>query len=347
MSEPVTDPVADDGAPHLDADLAFSHHLLALTADVESEEVEALAVSWFEGAGWRGPRALALAPDAVLTGPWPVREAARAALRLPVDCEQAYLLRCPVLRGAPPPERMAAVDPKGRAFRDGMPFGVESEAVDFLQAAARRLGGVLRVAGSGAVITPDPDGDVNLWVYSPVWLDPEALLAAVRPALPMLELAMDLGDPVVPEVPPPPPAVEGIEPLDEGERQWLHAEARAFDEAVLAQPPVLDAYGAAADLGPDGLIEVAVEGEEAVPLVLRGLSWAEEGVVAYALRWWPSEEDALYDPDPSPEMRAARARARAYVESAAGALHAAVGGEITDESGFLIDPETLVPDAGA
>lgn len=333
----------DDGAPDLDVDLAFAHHLLLLAEDVVAEEVEALAVSRFVGAGWRDARTLVLTPDAALTGPWPVGEDARSALRLPDEAVQAFLLRCPMRRGAPPPESMVERDPRAAAFRDGLPVGVEADAVDFLVAAAGRLGGAVRMAGSGVVVIPDPEADVNLWVYAPVWLDPQALLAAVRPALPTLELAMDLAEPVLTDVPAPPPEVGGVEPLDEGERAWLHAEARAYDEATLAEPVILDAYGAVAE-SDGGLVEVAVEGQEVVPLALRGLEWTDRGVVVYAVRWWPSEEGALTHPDPSPEFRAARAEARARIEAAARALRAAVGGEVTDESGFLIDPETLAPE---
>jgi len=64
-------------------------------------------------------------------------------------------------------------------------------------------------------------------------------------------------------------------------------------------------------------------------------------VIAYALRWWPADEEALYSPTPSRAFRAARGRVRAKIERAALALYATVGGEITDESGFLVEPESL------
>ena len=333
----------DDGAPALDADLAYAHHLLALGDDVDPAEVEALAVSWFAHAGWVADYALALTEDAVLTGPWMVPDEARPSLRLGPEVAQVFLLRCPVQRGGPPPPHL--LDPNGLtgAFREGLPVGVESDALDFLLAAARRLAGSVRIAGSGAVLTPDPDSDVNLCVYTPIWLEPDALVAALQPVLPTVHLAMDLADFTPPESVPTPDEAE-VEPLPEGELEWLHAEARAFDEAAMAQPAVLEAYGAVADLGGDGIIEIAVEGEDTAPLVLRGLDWAEDGVIAYALRWWPADEEALYSPTPSRAFRAARGRVRAKIERAALALYAAVGGEITDESGFLVEPESLDED---
>jgi hypothetical protein len=325
----------------LDLDLAFAHHLLAVPADVAPREVGALAASWFPRAGWLGERSLQLAADVVLTGPWSLTGRDRRALHLPAAGTQVFLLRCPVLRDGPPPPELQ--DPAGisGAFREGVPYGVEAEALAFLLAAARRLGGSLRAAGSGAVLTPDPDAEVNLWVHSPVWLDPEALVTVCRPALPSVRLAMELADSPSPEPPAAPPTVAGAGALEAGEREWLHAEATAFDEAALAQPPVFVAYGAVADLGEDGVLEVAVEGEEAVPLVLQGLDWAQHGVVVYLLRWWPRDERDLVEANPSGELRARRARVRALVERVAVAVHEAAGGEITDESGFLVDPAGL------
>lgn len=330
----------------LDLDLAFGHHLLAVGADISQDEVEALALSWFPRAAALGDHAVLLADEAVLTGPWAVTDSDRTALRIPAGDTQVYLLRCPVQRSGPPPPELVDAAGLSGAFRSGMPYGLEAEAVTFLLAAARRLGGALRVSGSGGVLAPDPDADVNLWVYSPVWLHPDALVAVVAPVLPSFRLAMEPGEPVVPE----PPAGEpeaagsgqpGADALDAGQRARLHAEAAAFDAAALAEPPTLAAYGAVAELGDDGLIEITVEGEDVVPLVLQGLDWAREGAVAYAVRWWPTDPAAQYAPDPPEEFRAARARVRARVERAVRALHAAVGGEIADESGFLVDPASL------
>jgi hypothetical protein len=336
----------------LDLDLAFGHHLLVVGADVSREEVEALALSWFPRAAALGEHAILLADDAVLTGPWTVSDGDRRALRLPAHATQVYLLRCPVQRAGPPPPEL--VDPAGLsgAFRSGMPFGLEAESVTFLLAAARRLGGALRVAGSGSVLAPDPDAEVNLWVYSPVWLDPDALVAVVAPVLPSFGLAMELGEPIVPPTPPASPgepgdASDGDRPpgvadgLEAGARAWLHAEAAAFDAAALAEPPTLAAFGGVAQLGEDGMIEVTVEGEELVPLVLQGLDWAQDGVITYAVRWWPTDPAAQYAPDPGEAFRAARARVRALVERTVRAVHAAVGGEVADESGFLVDPASL------
>jgi hypothetical protein len=334
-------PPADPGqGAVLDVDLAFGHHLLAVGDDVDPDEVEMLAMSWFAHAGWVADRVLALTEDAVLTGPWQVDDAVRRSLHLGPAAAQVLLLRCPVLRGGAPPEQLAAADPLTRAFRDGVPYGIEAEALAFLLAAARRLRGALRAAGSGAVLEPDPENDVNLLLHSSVWLDPDALVATLRPVLPTVRLATELSD-FVPPAAPQPPEVSGVEPLDEGERAWLHAEADAFDEAALSGPAVLDSYGAVAELAEDGLLEVTVAGEENLPLVLERLDWTASGVVAYTVRWWPPDEAAAASEAPGAVFLAQRGRARALVERAALALHGAAGGELTDESGFLVEPESL------
>lgn len=335
---------------NLDLDLAYAHHLLAVPGDVVAEEVEALARSWFPRPAWLADHALQLSGDAVLTGPWTVSAGDRAALDLPDEDGWVYLLRCPVQRGGPAPAELAGVVGLDAAFEAGLPVGLEADVLAFLHAAARRLGAALRVAGSGMVLRPDPRSDVNLWAHSPVWLEPEALLAVLEPTLPGVRIAMEVDDSAVVGVPSELPEVGGEDPervLDEGERAWLHAEAAAFDEAALARPQVFEAYGAVAELGEDGLIEVAVEGEEIIPLALRGLDWAQHGVVSYLIRWWPADEAALADGETGPEVMAARARARRLVERAAIALHDAAGGEVTDESGFLVDPRSFDPGAPA
>lgn len=324
----------------LDADLAFGHHLLALADDVDAAEVEALAVSWFPHAGWYAEHVLVLAEEALLTGPWQVSAETRATLRLGPEHTQVFLLRCPVLRGAPAPAHLAHVDPLTASFPEGAPLGVEAAALEFLMAAARRLAGSVRVAGSGRLLHPDPDADVNLSLYSPIWLEPDSLVNTLRGVLPGIRLATDLAEFTQPHALPPPP-VPDEPPLPEPERAWLEAESAAFDDAALEARPVLDGYGAIADLGLDGSLEVAVEGEDHPPLALGGLDWAENGVIAYALRWWPGDEEAAYAAEVSDDMREARGRVRALLEQAALALYAVVGGEVTDESGFLVEPESL------
>jgi len=178
--------------PVLDRSLAEPRHLLVLSAEVAASEVEALAVSHFDDAGWVGPAALRLTGDAQLTGPWRVEETMRASLDLPAWAVTAMLLRCPVDRAAPVPPELRGLGGLLDAFPDGEPVGLERRVLDHLLAQARRLGGALRVAGTGTVIVPDPASAVDLTVHTTVWLEPQAcarvlgrVLAGLQPVGPV------------------------------------------------------------------------------------------------------------------------------------------------------------------
>ena len=327
----------DDGAAQvLDAELARAHHLLVLAQDVLDEEVEALVLSRFEGGARRDSRTVDLIPGAWLTGPWVLDDAARRDLELPVWAACAYLTRCPIQRGGPVPPELRGLGGILDAFAAGPPVEDELEVVKFLQAAARRLAGGVRVAATTAVLAPDPDADVDLRVHSEVWLHPDALLAVLRPALSELQLLTAAGP-----APLPGPAVElppGAEGLDEGERAWLHAEANAFDARALGQDPVLETYGAVHPFEDGGSVTVVVEAEGQVPLVLEGLDWTRSGLITYELRWHPADPEAYFTGSAGADVLAQREQARALVEAAARRLLGAVGGESTDDDGFLVDP---------
>ena len=319
----------------LDLDIGRGCHLLAVADDVAAEEVAALARSWFPGISRLGARALRLAPGALLTGPWPLSNRVRQKLDVPRGGSQVYLLHAPQQRGGPVPEELVNPDGLSGAFRSGAPFGVEAEAVTFLLAAAKRLGGALRVAGSGVVLTPDPESDVNLWVYSHAWLDPDVLTDVLAPVLPSFGVVVG-PEGVRPPGPSPELAVSGVPVSGDPNPDRQSPDRQGPDGA--------DVYGALAELGEDGAIEVTVQGEEFVPPVLRGLGWAESAecqVVAYGVRWWAADVMSRHARNPSVHFRAARTRVRTLVERAARVLHAAVGGEITDDAGFLVDPDSL------
>src|SRR5699024_10397061 len=231
---------------------------------------------------WVGPAALRLTGDAQLTGPWRVEETMRASLDLPAWAVTAMLLRCPVDRAAPVPPELRGLGGLLDAFPDGEPVGLERRVLDHLLAQARRLGGALRVAGTGTVIVPDPASAVDLTVHTTVWLEPQACARVLGRVLAGLQPV----GPVAPRTPVPPDRSRAdVSPqraraaaeLDAGERAWLHAEADALDAAMLAQPQVLDGYAHVAPV-PGGALEVAVAGDEHTPGVLRGAPWARSGV---------------------------------------------------------------------
>ncbi|MBE9939045.1 hypothetical protein, partial [Cellulosimicrobium cellulans] len=253
---------------------------------------------------------------------------------------------CPRERGDVPYPGGGDRDGVGRAFPGGLPVREEERVVAFLVAAARRLGGSVRTdvgnpAGAGVVLTPDPGVAVDMTLYSDVWLDPHAALALVGRLHPRTRLATE-GKPY--EGPP-----KGIAelPLYPGEkmdpelRRALHAAADDVDIKALTTGAVLDGYGLLVDLGMDGLVAVEVGGEEALPLLLRGLPWTVGGAVSYRVRWEPQDLAESQREQPSLDHQIARKRAAEVVTQVTRTLHQAVGGEVADEAEFLVDPEDL------
>lgn len=150
----------------LDQQGAEMYHLLALPADAAGAEVEALAVSVWDEAGWNHPGQLHLTRGVTLEGPWSVAGDTREALGLSSKISTVWRLRCPAIRGAKPPPEIIQIDEWAQAFPDGVAVGVEYTALQALRKFARRLGGELRIAGEGKIILPDPDSAVNLQVYT-------------------------------------------------------------------------------------------------------------------------------------------------------------------------------------
>ena len=124
-------------------------------------------------------------------------------------------------------------------------------------------------------------------------------------------------------------------------RRRLQDRAAAADAAALAAPDELTGYGIVTDLGADGLVVVEVGGDEPIPLVLRGLTWTEQGAATYRVRWEPHDVEDLEREHATPAHRASRGRAQALVHATARALQAVVGGEVADAAEFLLDPADL------
>lgn len=329
-------------------------HLLVLSEDVLPDELEVLATSRFTAARWEqtpeapDPRnrrrtvlgVLRLSRHSTLEGPFRIERELRGSLGLPPAGSQGYLLRGPHERGEPPWPGTGDRDGLARAFPEGLPVRDEQRAVAWLVAAARRLGGAVRVAGSGVVLVPDPAAAVDLTVWSDIWLDPDACLAVVRQAVPRarLDLGRDWAGPPagIGRV-----AVRGAEDLDPAERAALHAAAEEHDLQVLLHPEARSAYGLLADLDTDGMLAVQVGAEEEVPNVLAGVPWASGGAISYRVSWEPDDLAELRAERPGVDHRVARGRTAPLVNAVARALHAAVGGEVTDMMEFVVDPADL------
>ncbi len=364
------------------------HHVLGLPDGVGPDEVEVLAASRFPAARWErparvpltrrtasasgrqaevSPGVLRVARLSTLTGPYGVGQPEAERLGLPPHTRAVFTVQAPRERGAAP---YPGGDRDGlkRAFAAGMPVREELRVLQWLVAAARRLGGAVRT-DAGVLLQPEMDALPDLVVLSDAWVGPAAALAAVRRVAPAARL-----DGVVPAAPAAPAAPAhgaqgaGVAPVrrgrhartdrgvavpdthvllgdrgvtDAAERRRLHAEADAYDAHMRTAPPPRPAYGVLVDLGTDGVVAVEVDLEHELPPLLVGLPWAAGDVVAYRVRWEPEDIEQLECELPSLPHRVARGRAARVVRSVARELQADVGGEIADVEGFLVDPVEL------
>lgn len=163
----------------LPSNLEKSHHLLLLPSEHTGDEIEALAISVWDEAGWTSPGTLHLTESATLEGPW----------TLPGEDRSVWMLQCIAARAGAPTEAIKTIDPWARAFPEGMPVGTEYKTLVVLHRIARRLDGELRLAGSDTVMRPDRESAVNLRVYSPNYLPADELGVALQEVFPGIEAA--------------------------------------------------------------------------------------------------------------------------------------------------------------
>ncbi|MBO3089593.1 hypothetical protein [Cellulomonas dongxiuzhuiae] len=365
-------------------------HLLALPAGVEPEEIEVLAASRFRNSRWEDARAaeapartgvlpavtaafgmrsvarrsarpsrvLRLARLSSLAGPYGIGAHDAIALGLPATTVMVWVLDAPRERGERP---WPGGDRDGfkRAFPDGLPIREEERVLQWLVAAARRLGGSVRTQ-TGVVLTPDPDAATDLTVLTDRWLEPEHVLAVVQGVQPRAYLSVatpgtwsgptvlagrgsqgSVGGAREPGGAGLRAALEEHGVADADERRRLMAEADAYDQLMLADPPPAEAFGVLVDLGVDGMLAVEVAACEQLPPLMENLPWTKDGVVAYRVRWEPFEIEQIEREKPSLEHRVARSRSTPLIATVTKALQAVTGGEIADEADFLVDPADL------
>ncbi len=286
----------------LDLSEELKHHLLLLPPHVAPAELEALAISVWNEAGWLSPGELRLAQGATLQGPWTLTEENKTKLGLAKDSEltQAYELHAPIQRGSAPPEDVKRFSTMARAFPNGMPVGLEERVLSVLHQMARRLGGTIKVAGSEMLLTPDPESSVNLRVYASSWLSPEDALELMGPHLPSVRQAG-----------PAPEASSGP-------------------------------YALLAPAGRRSQILIGVREEQIVPRALRWEMWAKEKVFLYEVIWAAPEDLMDLAIAPTRAGRLERRQATRAAETAAALLQHVLcspqrgGAAIIDEDGFLV-----------
>lgn len=338
LAAPLAAPLERLEAAHpVEIGWALSHHLLLLSPEVEPDELEALAVSVWEDAGWSGPGMLRLGGQAALQGPWLVDTEVRRGLGTAADLSQAWVLICPATRGPAPTPEVMERDEWARAFPDGMSAGVEYRVLLSLRRMARRLAGAIRISGSGRVLTPDPDSAVSLAVFSPRWVRPEDLLDVLRPVFPTIVDSRDIGP--VEQRRPTRREVQRVSALNDG-RVDLPAEVlRSLEESrrrAAREPQVVDGYALVAPVGNRSQMLLEVHQVPLVPQALRWEPWSNGVVVEYRLRWEPEGDLPLPGAPMTRTARLERMRSSRDIEEAAGLVLTVVGGSVLDEDDFLV-----------
>ncbi len=289
------------------------------------------------------PHALRLSRHSRLIGPFAVDRETAADHGLPPGL--AYVLEAPAERGNPPAPWGGDRNGLRRAFPAGLPVRDEERVLMWALDVARRLAGAVRVAerdgSEGVLLTPEPASAVDLTVWSDIWLDPDAAVGLMRQVLPRAALNLPsgrwYGAPTgIADRP-----TRGAEMLTPEQRAALHSAADEFDRRAMEEPEPMTAYGALADLELDGMIALEISGETTLPPVIGSLPWAVQGAVAYRVRWEPADLEDAEEERPSPMHRVARGRAAPMVAAVARAVHAVVGGEVTDMMEFVVDPADL------
>ncbi|MFZ1382451.1 MAG: hypothetical protein WAS54_06660 [Scrofimicrobium sp.] len=286
----------------LDYPEAAKHHLLLMSDQAFPAEIEALAVSVWNEAGWLSPGSLQLRHGSTLEGPWSVSAEVARKLGLPPDVptSQVYLVRTQAMRGAKPSEQVKAFSEMARAFPSGMPVGPEERTLEFLQRVCRRLDGAIRIQGSGKVLRPSSGSSINLRVYASSWMPLEEMEALLAPSFPEIWN------------PGPLPAQTG------------------------------SPFALMAPVGSKSQIIVGVRMETTPPRALRWEMWAKEKMFVYEIVWVRPPELFDLDTAPTRSGRLERNRVAKGIETAAALLahelDSAVrgGAAIIDEDQFLV-----------
>lgn len=313
--------------------MRLARHLLLLAPEIEAQEVELLALSRFPTTRWETEPAVGR--DGTLE-PGVLRTSRHTTLHGPFAANGgvAFVVTCPRERGEPPFPGGGDRDGLARAFARGMPVREEDRVTRWLVAAARRLAGTAVL--DGVVVAPDPEAQIDLTVYSDVWLEPDAALATARSVDARVVFGPDGEDWAGP-----PAHLVVPADLDAADAAAVQSAADDVDIAALTAPEALSGYALHLPLGLDGLVVVEIAGEELLPVSLRGLPWADGGAIAYRVRWIPDDFEELEEERPPAAHRVARGRAASSVARLAAALHDAVGGEIADQADFLVGRDDL------
>ncbi len=150
---------------------ATDFHLLCVPGNINEDDIEELAISVWDEAGWIGSGVLHLTEGALMRGPWSFDAAFGKKLGIPDGLTTAWMLQVPMSRRDAPGRGRSMANDWTVAFPTGFPNGVELKTLLVMRKMARRLHGALRVTGSGHIFAPEAGSAVNLRVYSPSYLE--------------------------------------------------------------------------------------------------------------------------------------------------------------------------------
>ena len=328
-----------DDAVAIPLDQAMAHHLLVVGDDVDARELEALAMSVWEDAGWIGPGELRLTGGARLTGPWRLTTGTRQALKTPANLIQAWVVEVDESRTNPAPVELRATNPLTACFPDAMPAGEELRVLHGLERISRRLAGAIRIHDSGMTLEPDADSAVTMTVYAGRWVDESDLMLLLRPYFPDIVNAIN-ADRLVPmtsssrarrrdEL-----ARSITIPADERERiARITAQA---DRKALAEGFVVRGYSLLASAGNTSRIHITVAPAQHIPTALRFELWPDGAPIEYGIRWIAPEHYRERPARPSRALRLERLRVKEQIEDTAVRIARSTGGHILDEDQFIV-----------
>lgn len=330
-------------------------HLLLLPLHVNHAHVDRLVRNRYPDARLADNRRARLGRRASISGPHLLEPDELDYVKVPPPWSVAYALE---VEPEPDPDAFDDIaDPVlrawwMRAFPRGKPFREEGDAVDLALALARRLGGVVRAAGSNVVLEPDHERLTDLTVWSGYWLDPDRLLALLAPLLPGADVDLSVhGRHEAPRRRTAQPwSVDPLDPvgadlahaLGEADHEVIDAVSAEHDATALEHGVVLDGYALTAA----GNVVVEVMQEDAVPSwvrerVVHQLLDESNPVVTYSVRWLPDDLTLLESEDPPYAFRMERERYRPRLRAAALALAEATAGVVSDAYGFEVDRYSL------
>ncbi|MGC5627610.1 hypothetical protein ACPYO6_05105 [Georgenia sp. Z1344] len=344
--EPAPAPDTDTAAParaagartrRLDRSVAANHHLLVLERPTTAAALAGVLVERLPDLRTRRDDEIILAPGAVLTGPWEVTPELAAELDLPGAC--AFVLRVRPDRGDPTPPELRGLSPLDDAFPDGSPQGDELAALENVHALARRLGGAIRVTGTGAVVVPDPASVIDRLVRSEVELGATELAVLLDRFLDDVVVLSDdiwgggsssVGGRMVGDGPEWARDMVSIEVTTVAPVTELPAirPPRPTDDGSLLVPlleaPVLGRPGS----GRSSLAERGDEG--ATPDAVPG----SRPVLTYEVRFRPGRPMDVLGTHPTRAGRRSRREGRRVVDGVSADLVRLIGGHVIDDDGF-------------